>query len=203
MKTPLLALLLTLLAAVAAQADVAAGAYRGTSKTTVKYLNPDTFAVLATEVFTRNETVTIGPLKSAGGFTEENPFSLTIAPTTPSPSPTPGDVKAASARTFPVNGANVLVQYWLLQNTATGFTGQLLVNHFEDNLARDKVIANLGGPGGTPAAFKMHDPRIGALLQTTFTSTVTGRQMTLKMNGYAFVLGQALIQFTTKITARR
>ena len=95
------------------------------------------------------------------------------------------------------------MQYWLLQNTATGFTGQLVVNHFEDDLARDKVIANLGGPGGTPAAFKMHDPRIGALLQTTFVSTVTGRQMTLKMNGYAFVPGQALIQFKTKITARR
>ena len=203
MKTPLLALLFAVLPVLGARADVVAGTYLGTSKTTVKYLDPDTLQPLASEVFTRNEKVIVGPLKSAGGFTESNPFSLTISPTTPGPTPTTGDVKAASARIFPINGANVLVQYWLLQNTATGFTGQLVVNHFEDDLARDKVVANLGGPGGTPAGFKMHDPRIGALLQTTLTSTVSGRQMTLKVTGYAFVLGQAVIHFTTKITARR
>ena len=186
-----------------AAAAVTTGTYRGTSKTTVTYLHPDTLQPIVTEVFTRNETVIIGTPKKAGVQTEANPFSLTILPTTPGTSRTPGEVKAASARIFSVGGGLLLLQYWLLQNTVTGFSGQLANNHYADGLAKDKVIANLGGPGGTPVAFRMHDAQIGPALQCTLSATVVDRQMTLKLNGYAFVPGWAIIRFKTRIVARR
>jgi hypothetical protein len=186
-----------------AAADVTTGAYRGTSKTTVTYLHPDTLQPLATEVFTRNETVLVGPPKKTGVQMERNPFSLTILPTTPGTAATLGDVKAASARIFFVGSGYVLLQYWLLQNTATGFSGQLVNNYYADGLAKDRIIANLGGPSGIPAAFRMHDGQIGSALQCTLAATVVDRQLTLKLNGYAFVPGLAIIRFKTRITARR
>ena len=202
MKTIFFTLGLVLIAASFAAADVTKGTYLGTSKTTVKYLDPNTLQPVATEVFTRNETVIVGAAKSAGGVTEGNPFSLNVVPTTRATPPADGEVTAASARIFPT-GAGVLVQYWLLQNTVTGFTGQLASNHLAQGLAKDRVIANLGGPGGSATAFKMHDGQFGVALPCTLNATGTGRQMTLKITGYALVLGQAIVQFTTKITAQR
>jgi hypothetical protein len=204
MKATLLILAFVAFGISVASAGAPKGTYLGTSKTTVQYLDPNTLQSVATQVFTCNETVVISALKKAGGVTESNPFSLSIVASKPKPAPVNGDVKAASARVFAgAQGGLVLLQYWALQNTTTGFVGQLENNHIFDGLARDRVIANLLGPQGTPAAFKMHDAEIGAGLQCTLAATVTGRAMALKITGYAFVPNQAIIRFTTKINARR
>jgi hypothetical protein len=184
-----------------ASAGVTKGIYLGTSKTTVKYLDPNTLQVIATQIYTCNETVVVGAPKKVGVAVESNPFSLTILATTPKTPPVNGDVKAGSARIFPASGGGtVLVQYWVLQNTATGFVGVLADNHISEGLARDRVIAKLGGAS---AGYKMHDGQIAPGLQSTLAATVTARQMALTINGYAFVPNQAIIQFTTKINARR
>jgi hypothetical protein len=120
-------LLLAGLLAVASAAPAGApkGTYLGTSKTTVNYLDPNTLQVVATQVFTCNESIVVRAPKSADGITEANPFSLAIRATAPKTPPVDGDLEAVSARTIKsVTGANVLVQYWSLQNTATGFVGE-------------------------------------------------------------------------------
>ena len=186
-----------------ATADVTTGTYLGTSRTTVVYLDPNTLAPVASEVFTRNAAVVIGAPKQRGFQSESNPFSMSIFATPPGSSATLGAVKAQSARVFISSAGTFLVQYWTLQNTSTGFTGQLTNNYYSAGLARDKVIANLGGPGGTPATYLMHDGQIGAGLQCTLTSTVTDARMVLKITGYAFVPGQAIIRFKSRIVATR
>jgi hypothetical protein len=102
-----------------------------------------------------------------------------------------------------VNGGNVLLQYWELDNSDAGFVGFLTNNHAVDGVARDGVVALLGGPGGTPKKFLMHDASIGAALQCNMSATTTGRRLALKVTGYAFVPGKAIIRFNTKIDARR
>jgi hypothetical protein len=110
-------------------------------------------------------------------------------------------VKAASARIFPIpGGGSALLQYWVMQNTTTGFVGALVENHTDVGLARDRVVAKLSG---IPTGYKMHSGEIAPGLQCSLTSVVTGAQMALTIKGYAFVPGQAIIQFTTKINARR
>lgn len=201
MKTILLTLLAATLAASSATAAVTKGTYLGTSKTTVKYLDPNTLQVKKTEAYTCNETVVIGAPKKVGVITESNPFSLTVLATSPKVPAINGDVKAASARIFAtVGGGSTVVQYWVLQNTTAGFLGALADNHLSEGLARDRVIAKFGGVG---AGYKMHDAQIAPGLQCTLAATVTGRQMVLTITGYAFVPNQAIIQFTTKINARR
>ena len=186
-----------------ATADVTPGTYFGTSRTTVTYLDPNTLQPVSSEVFTRNAAVVIGAPKQRGVQVESNPFSMSIFATPAGSSSTLGAVKAQSARVFVTSSGTFLVQYWTLQNTTTGFTGQLANNYYSAGLARDKVIANLGGPGGTRATFLMHDGQIGAGLQCTLTSTVTDTRMVLKIIGYAFVPGLAIIQFKSRIVATR
>lgn len=197
-----LAIALTLVAQ-PASADVVYGTYTGSSKTNVKYLDPDSLQVIATESYASKVTLNITPPIRNGTVTETNPFSLLLAPFSRSDGPTPGEIFAASARIFAVNGGTVLLQYWELDNTDNGFVGFLTNNHTADGLAKDRIIALLGGPGGTPKKFLMHDASIGAGLQCNMTATTTGRQLALKVSGYAFVPGQAIIRFTTKIAARR
>jgi hypothetical protein len=201
MKTTLLTFIAALFVISSATAGVTKGTYRGTSKTTVNYLNPSTLAVVATESYTCNETVVIAPPKKVGAQVEANPFTFVVAATSPKTPAVNGDVKAASARIFPASGGgSVLLQYWVLQNTATGFVGALGDNYIDLGLARDRVIAKLRG---TPTGYKMHSGEIAPGLQCTLASVVTGSQMALTIKGYAFVPGQAIIQFTTKINARR
>jgi hypothetical protein len=203
-KTALFALIGAVVGISVATAGVTKGIYHGTSKTRVTYLNPTTLQPVSTQAFTCNETVTIAAPQKARGVTELNPFSLTVLASVPKTPPVVGDVKTASARLFPsVFGGLVLLQYWTLQNTATGFVGELDDNHLADGFARDRVMANLSGPHGAPIAYKMEDAEIGSGLQCTLVATVTGRVMVLKITGYAIVPNQALIQFTTKINARR
>src|SRR5688500_12145799 len=76
------------------RADVLPGAYVGSSKTTVKYLNPTTLAVVATESYARKAKVTIAPPK----VSETNPFAFGIAPFPRTDLASAGDVFAASAR---------------------------------------------------------------------------------------------------------
>lgn len=197
-----LTIALTLLI-VPAGADVVNGTYTGSSKTNVKYLDPATFAVVATGSYSRKVTVNITPPRQSGSVTESNPFSLTLAPFARGDTLTPGQVFAASARIFAVSGGNILLQYWDLDNTTGGFVGALTNNHVSDGAAKERVIALLGGPGGTPRKFLMHDASIGTALQCKMTATATGRQLAVKLTGYAFVPGEAIIRFTTKIDARR
>lgn len=187
--------------ATVAGAEVSKGTYVGTSSTLVRYLNPNTLETVAQERFARKLRVFIGDPKSTGGQTEANPFTLTVSPKPRAN--VPGEVFAQSARILPVSGTPTLVQYWTLQNTATGFNGALADNHSDSALAKDRVVANLGGPGGTPSAFLMHDPRVGAGLQCTCEAVLDGDKMTLKIRGYAFVPGQAIIRFNTKIVAMK
>lgn len=185
------------------RADVVNGTYTGSSKTNVRYLDPATLAVVATGSYSRKVTVNITPPRQNGSVTEANPFSLTLAPFARGDSLTPGQVFAASARIFVVSGGSILLQYWDLNNTVDGFVGALIDNHVGDGAAKERVIALLGGPGGTPTKFLMHDASIGTALQCKVTATATGRQLAVKLTGYAFVPGQAIIRFTTKIDARR
>jgi hypothetical protein len=203
MKTLAVAFAFSAFALSFATAAVTPGTYLGTSRTTVTYLDPNTLAPVSSEVFTRNAAVVIGAPKQRGVQSESNPFSISIFATPPGSSSTLGAVKAQSARVFITSAGTFLVQYWTLQNTTTGFTGQLANNYYSGGLARDKVIANLGGPGGIPRTFLMHDGQIGAGLQCTLTSTVTDTRMVLKIIGYAFVPGQAIIRFKSRIVATR
>jgi len=172
-------------AAVRAQAEAPKGQYVGSASTLVEYLDPNTLQTIASERLARKVTVLIGNPKSVAGQTEPNPFTLEVAPKRRLSSPVPGEIFAASARIF----TGALHQYWFLQNSATGFTGALINNSSEAGLARDRVIANFNGPGGPPTSYLMHDARIGAGLQCTLNAVVTGRQMTLKIRGYAFIPG--------------
>jgi hypothetical protein len=185
-----------------ATADVTRGTYVGTIRTSVVYLDPNTLQPITTEVFTRNASVIITAPKQVGVQVERNPFSMRISAITPGSSSL-GGIKAASARVFAGANGLVLLHYWTLQNTTTGFTGRLTNNYYSDGLALDRVIANLGGPDGTPAAFLMHDAQIGSGLQCTLTSTVTDARMALKITGYAFVPGYAIIRFKSRIAATR
>jgi hypothetical protein len=186
-----------------ASADVVNGTYTGSAKTNVKYLDPGSLQVIAAESYTNKVSLNItSPIRN-GTVTEANPFSLLLAPFSRGNGPTAGEIFAASARIFAVNGGNVLLQYWELDNTNAGFVGFLTNNHAVDGVARDGVVALLGGPGGTPKRFLMHDASIGAGLQCTMSATTTARQLALKIAGYAFVPGKAIIRFNTKIDARR
>lgn len=200
MNARLLTLVLFAVAPALASADVVRATYSGTSTTTVKYLNPQTFQVFATERYSRKETVIVAAPKSVNGATEVNPFSLTIAPTVHT-TLLAGQVYAASARIFTINGTPLLLQYWSLQNTSTGFTGILSSAHADINLAKDRVIALLGGPGGTPRKFQMYDSN--SALVCRMTGTATDNQLAIKITGYAVIPGQAVIQFTTKINSLR
>ena len=201
MKTILLTLIAALVVVSSATAAVTKGVYLGTSKTTVNYLDPNTLQVVATESYTCNETVVIGPRKKVGTQVEANPFSFSVAATSPKTPPVNGDVRAASARIFPASGGgSALLQYWVIQNTTSGFVGALTNNYIDLGFARDRVIAKLHG---TPTGYKMHSGEIAPGLQCTLASVVTGSQMALTIRGYAFVPGQAIIQFRTKINARR
>lgn len=201
MKT--LALTITALAALVSLggAEVPHGTYVGTSSTLVKYLNPDTLQTVAQESFSRKLTVLVGNPQSASGQTEANPFTLAVKPKKRGPSPTPGEIFAASARVFAVNGTPTVFQYWTLQDSATGFTGALTNNYIENGLAKDRVVANFGGPGGAPTNFKMHDARIASGLQCSLDAVVEGNLMKLKIRGYAYVPGEAIIHFNTKVNA--
>lgn len=183
--------------------DVPPGTYVGTSSTLVKYLDPNTLETVSQESFSRKLTVFVGDPKSSSGTTEANPFTLSVAPNRRTDSLTPGEVFAASARVFAVSGSPRLFQYWTLQNTATGFSGALTNNHSDLGLAKDRVVANFNGPGGTPTKFKMHDARVGSGLQCSLDAVVEGSSMALKIRGYAFVQGQAIIHFNTKVNALR
>jgi hypothetical protein len=182
-----------------AHADVVQGAYVGSSKTTVKYLNPATLAVLKTESFARKAKVSIVPPK----VSEPNPFGFAIAPYPRHDPATGGDLFAASARTVNVQGTDIVLQYWDVQETDTGFAAFLINNHIEEGVAKDRVMAFLGGPGGKLRPFFMHDARIGAALQSRISATATDRKLVVNITGYAFIPSKAIIQFTTKINGRR
>jgi len=187
------------MAAPSSRADVVAGAYVGTLKTTVKYLNPATLAVTATEVYSGKAKVTIAPPKDS----EPNPFTFAIAPFPRDADAEAGDVFAASARFVNVQGTDVLLQYWDVMNTDTGFGAFLINNHIEEGFAKDRVMALLGGPGGKLRPFFMHDARIASGLQSRITATATDRKLVVNVTGYAFIPNKAIIQFTTKINGRR
>jgi hypothetical protein len=182
-----------------ARADVLPGAYVGSSKTTVKYLDPTTLAVTATESYARKAKVTIAPPK----VSETNPFTFAIAPFPRDADLAAGDVFAASARIINVDGTDLLIQYWDVVNTDTGFGAFLVNNHIEEGIAKDRIMAFKGGPGGKLRAFFMHDARIGAGLQSRISATAIDRKLVVNITGYAFIPSKAIIQFTTKINGRR
>jgi hypothetical protein len=202
-RRTLFALASLLALAAPGRADVVHGTYTGSSRTNVKYLNPNTLQVIATGSYSRKVKLVISPPRRLGAAVETNPFALQLAPLVRKSAPVVGEVFAASARIFSVPAGQVLLQYWDLDDTSTGFVGELSDNHAADGTSKDRVVALLGGPGGTPRPFLMHDARVGPALQAQMIGTATGRKLALKITGYAFVPNQALIRFTTKIDSRR
>lgn len=182
-------------------AAVPPGTYVGTSSTVVRYLNPDTLQTVSQETFSRKLLVFVGAPESASGTTESNPFTLSVRPKNSGAPLAPGQIFLESARVFPINGTPTLFQYWTLQNSTTGFNGALTNNYIESDLARDRVIANFGGPGGSPAKFKMHDARVAPGLQCSLDAIMEGDLMKLRIRGYAYIPGQAIIRFNTKVNA--
>ena len=190
-------------ATVRAPAEAPKGEYVGSASTLVEYLDPNTLQTIASERLARKVTVIIGDPKSVAGQTEPNPFTLEVAPKRRLSSPVPGEIFAASARVSAATGNLALYQYWSLQNSATGFAGALINNYSEAGLAKDRINAHFNGPGGAPASYLMHDGRIAPGLQSTLSAIIVGRQMTLKIRGHAFIPGQAIARFRTKIIANR
>jgi hypothetical protein len=187
----------------ATHADVVNGSYVGSAKTTVKYLDPNTLAVVSTESYARKTKINIAPPKISGGGAETNPFSFGIAPFPRDEPLVAGALFAASARLIEVDGRDVLLQYWNAQNTTTGFTASLVNNHASEGLAKDRIMAFLGGADGKLKPFLMHDANVGAGLQCKMTGTATDRKLVIDVGGYAFVPNKAIIQFNTRINGRR
>jgi hypothetical protein len=203
LRSSLFLAIAVLSATVRAQAEAPKGQYVGSASTLVEYLDPNTLQTIASERLARKVTVVIGDPKSVAGQIENNPFTLAVAPKRRLSSPVPGEIFAASARISAATGNLALYQYWTLQNSATGFAGALFNNYSEAGLAKDRINAHFHGPGGAPASYLMHDGRIAPGLQSTLSAVIAGRQMTLKIRGHAFVPGQAIARFRTKINARR
>ena len=196
------------LAAATASADVPKGIYRGSSQTTVKFLDPVTLAVTSTRRYSRKLTVTIAKHLVLGSSTEANPFYFAIAPTNSSP-PTAGDFFTASARTAAVNGQTTLLQYWLMQNTQSGFSGTFGNSHQLERAQQDRIVVPFKTPDGTLKAHRLYDSSFGSIYQVTATGLVTGTSMTLSITGYARAgklgdLGNnAIVTFQTSITAKK
>lgn len=186
-----------------AWAGVKQGVYVGSSQTTVKFLNPNTLQVVATKQYTRKLTVTIGAPKTNGGFTESNPFTLIIAPTTPGALPVNGDLYVASARGATQQGIPTLLLYWQLQSTQAGFGGSMIDNHYLENEAKDRVVAPIFIPSGAPTPHKLHSNATSPSGLTSINGIALGKQLTVTIKGFAFVPNQAIIKITTKITAKR
>jgi len=186
-----------------ADADVAKGVYRGTSQTTVKFLNPVTLQVEATQKYARKLTVTISkPLRYAG-TTETNPFHFEVAPTTVGAAPVLGDLLTASARTALVQGSATLLQYWLMQNNQSGFRGTFINSHALEGVQRDRLVAPLSDPEGGLRSHRLYDGSFGQTFQVTANGLVTGADMNLSINGYAHVANQAIVSFETSIIAKK
>jgi hypothetical protein len=192
------AVLLTFTAA--SQAEVVNGLYNGTARTTVKYLHPQTMQVVKIESYGRKLQVVIAPRKESGGVVETNPFFWRMVPTTRTTPPSLGDVAAASSRVVSSGGGSVLLQYWNLRNTVSGFDGALVNNHTAEGLAKDRIVAKLGDQR---AGYLMHDASVGAGLQCKVVGTATGKQLKVTVDGYAFVPGRAVVQFSTSFTGQR
>ena len=184
-------------------ADVANGIYRGSSQTTVKFLDPVTLQVQATRRFSRKLTVTIGPPLGYGGTTESSPFHFSVAPTNYSGTPVAGDLFTASARTAIVQGRPRLLQYWLMQNNQSGFTGALINSHLLEGAQRDRLVAPLSAPNGPLKPYRLYDGSVAPGFQVTANALVNGKEMTLTVLGYAYLKTQAIISFQTTITANR
>ena len=191
-----------------ASADVAKGIYRGSSQTTVKFLDPVTLAGKFTQRYSRKLTVSIGKPLKYGDATEANPFDLAVAPTTAA-GLTAGDFVTASARIGAVQGQNTLLQYWVLQNTQSGFTGTFTNSHELEGLQRDRLVAPFSTPTGALKSYRFYDGRFGAVFQVAASGLVTGPDMNLEITGYAHVGkptdtgNNAIISFRTLITAKK
>jgi hypothetical protein len=183
-------------------ADVARGIYRGSSQTTVKFLNPITLQVEATRRYSRKLTVIISKPLAYAGSTEGNPFSFAVNPTITGGGLVLADFFTASARTAPVNGRTTLLQYWTLQNTQSGFTGSF-VNSHPEAAQRDRVVAPLSDPDGVLKPHRLYDASFGPTYQVTASGLVSGTDMTLTLKGYARVGTQAIISFETTVTAKK
>jgi hypothetical protein len=48
----------------------------------------------------------------------------------------------------------------------------------------------------------MHDASVGAGLQCKVVGTASGKQLDVTVNGYAFVPGRAVVQFSTSFTGK-
>jgi hypothetical protein len=196
------------LAAATASADVPKGIYRGSSQTTVKFLDPVTLAVTSTRRYSRKLTVTIAKHLVLGSSTEANPFYFAIAPTNTSPL-TAGDFFTASARTAAVNGTDdapaVLADaehaewiQWNVWQCASARTRSARPDR-----------CSVQDPGRYPQGASAVRLQLWQHLSVTATGLVTGTSMTLSITGYARAgkladLGNnAIITFQTSITAQK
>jgi hypothetical protein len=191
------------LGAVTARADVAKGIYRGSSQTTVKFLDPISLQVQATRKYSRKLTVTIGRPLTYTGTTESNPFRFVVAPTMTGGGLVAGDFFTASARTAAVGGRTTLLQYWLMQNNQSGFTGSFVDAHAFEGVQRDRVVVPLSNPEGDLKPHRFYDASFGQTFQVTASALVSGANMTLTIKGYAHVGNQAIVSFETAITATK
>jgi hypothetical protein len=189
-------------AAAPVHADVARGVYRGSSQTTVKFLNPVTLQVEATRRYSRKLTVSITKPLAFAGTKETNPFNFAVNPTVKGKGLVVADFFTASARTIAVAGRTTLLQYWAFENTQSGFTGTF-VNSHPEAAQRDRIIAPLSDPDGALKPHRLYDGSFGPNFQTTASGLVQGKQMSLTLKGYARVGNQAIISFETLVTAKK
>ena len=179
--------------------EVPRGTYVGSSKTTVKFLDPITNAVTATRQYSRKLTVKIA--KPLAG--ETNPFNLKVAPGTVTPAPVVSDFYTASARFVTTGGGTELLEYWTLQDTATGFTGAFTDSHLPEGFAQDRIILPFIKPSGALKPYRFHDDRVSPVFQVKANATLTDLKLKLVFTGYGFVPNKAGVQFTTTINANK
>jgi hypothetical protein len=163
------------------------GNYRGTATTTVTYL--DTWGnVLGEATYEYEIEVIISRPIEGGGMVESNPLSLHIAPVgIPDEE---GQLEIHSAHVFTMY--DLLEQYWDLQLTGGGLSGQLISTHKEEsavlNFLNVALSQGQGGANVTIPAF----PR-GMNLGSTLRGTIEGGQIDLYVEG-SIISGAALFE---------
>jgi hypothetical protein len=195
------------------RAVITRGAYRGTARVTVNFINANTFQPFAQEVYSRRTLVRIAVRDRAlrAGQIEANPFNLLVTPAGATGTGVNGDVWLESAgvsfRGSPTR--ELLLQYWRIRLTADGFRGRLTNTHAELAASAQQVWAPAFMVPGRPefgfitSPYGLYDARYGVDFQGRIRGTVAGRSLRIVYSGWGSANGTSLAAFRVVINARR
>lgn len=207
MKTLIASLLLVITATGTSFGGATKGTYRGTTSSTIYYLDALTGRVTGTRTYNSTTVITIGnPASVSTSVKERNPFSLVARPPATLRG---GEVSLLSAFAGNVGSVrNFLLQYWTFTNTSNGFTGRLTNNGSSYGLVMNTVNAwsDLvpGRPslGGRIMPFSFYDAKYGSNYQASLAATQTGTRLTMQVQGWS-VAGSTLAYVVSTVNATR